>query len=186
MIRIRRPSDTVLAALRERCADHAFTYAPVGVTEPGAEVPPGFRRDRWTIELGHGADVFDAASATLLSWGMQRGSGLAVVADAPPRAGDVVAMAAPLPVGWIDVTCRVIAVIDEPDRRGFVYGTLPIHPETGEESFAVVRHADGAVLLDIVAVSRSTHPLSRLAPPIARRLQASAVRRYQRAVRAAV
>ncbi len=186
MIRARRPSDTALAALRERCADDAFTYSPVGVTEPGVPTPPGFRRERWTTELGYGADVFDAAAATVMSWGMQRGSGLVVVAGGPPAAGDVVAMAAPLPIGWIDVTCRVIAVIDEPDRQGFVYGTLPIHPETGEESFAVVRHADGTVSLDIVAVSRSSHPLSRLAPPIARRLQASAVRRYQQAVRAAV
>jgi uncharacterized protein (UPF0548 family) len=186
MIRVRRPSDETLAALRERCADAPFSYAPIGVTEPGVPTPPGFRRERWTTELGHGADVFDAAAATVLSWGMQRGAGLAVVAGGPPVTGDVVAMAAPLPVGWIDVTCRVIAVIDEPDRRGFVYGTLPIHPETGEESFAVVRHADGTVALDIVAVSRSSHPLSRLAPPIARRLQASAVGRYQQAVRAAL
>lgn len=186
MIRVRRPSDAVLAALRVRCADGAFSYAPVGLTEPGVPTPPGFRRARWTTELGHGADVFDAAAATVMSWGMQRGAGLAVVADGTPRAGDVVAMAAPLPIGWIDVTCRVIAVIDEPDRRGFVYGTLPIHPETGEESFAVVRDAGGTVSLDIVAVSRSSHPLSRLAPPIARRLQAQAVGRYQQAVRSAL
>jgi uncharacterized protein (UPF0548 family) len=35
--------------------------------------------------------------------------------------------------------CRIVYVIDEPDRRGFAYGTLPGHPERGEEAFIISR-----------------------------------------------
>ncbi len=37
---------------------------------------------------------------------------------------------------------RVVYVVDEPDRRGFAYGTLPGHPESGEELFLVERVGD--------------------------------------------
>ena len=37
----------------------------------------------------------------------------------------------------IATPCRVVYVIDEPSRRGFAYGTLPGHPESGEEAFIV-------------------------------------------------
>jgi hypothetical protein len=57
------------------------------------------------------------------------GGGLIVSVDGPPVAGLAVAMSAPPPVGFIDAVCRVVAVIDEPDRFGFAYGTLPDHPE---------------------------------------------------------
>lgn len=186
MIRIRRPDVTTLDALRQRCVDDPFTYEPVGLTQSGRS-PDGFHGLVWRARLGSGDDVFAVAAACVLSWGLQRGSGLAVSAADRPVPGDVVAMAAPLPVaGWIDVVCRVIEVVDEPDRVGFVYGTLPTHPESGEESFMVERSADGMVALVIVAVSRSRHPLARLAPPITRRLQVAATRRYEHAARAAV
>ncbi len=63
-------------------------------------------------------------------------------------------MAAPLPVGFIEVVCRVVDVVDQPDRCGFVYGTLPNHPEQGEESFIASRSANGVLTFEIVAVSR--------------------------------
>lgn len=103
-----------------------------------------------------------------------------VCADGPPTVGLVVAMSAPLPLGFIDVTCRVVSVVDEPNRFGFGfgYGTLPIHPGQGEESFTVERDDDGEVTFRIVAVSRPRHPLTRLCPPVARRLQRAAIERY--------
>ena len=38
-------------------------------------------------------------------------------------------------MGFLQAPCRVVYVIDEPDIRGFAYGTLPGHPESGEERF---------------------------------------------------
>jgi uncharacterized protein (UPF0548 family) len=186
MIRLRRPDDATLAALRERSRSDPFTYEPVGVTAM-SEPPHGLRGLRRFTRLGSGDAVFHAAVECVMTWGLQRGSGLVVAGGERVEAGAVVAMAAPLPVaGWIDVVCRVIDVVDERDRAGFVYGTLPVHPEAGEESFTVVRREDGTVDLEIVAVSRSKHPLARLAPPITRRLQLAATRRYEQAALAAV
>jgi uncharacterized protein (UPF0548 family) len=99
------------------------------------------------------------------------------MADGPIEVGTNVAMSAPLPIGFVDLTCRVVAVVDEPRRRGFAYGTLPVHPETGEEAFLVVRDEHG-VRFDVQAVSGPRHPLGRLVPPVADRLQDAAVNRY--------
>ncbi|WP_235928879.1 DUF1990 family protein [Marisediminicola senii] len=49
---------------------------------------------------------------------------------------------------------RVVYVIDEPNRKGFAYGTLRGHPESGEEAFVVERTDDGSVWLTISAFSR--------------------------------
>ena len=95
-------------------------------------------------------------------------------------------MAAPLPIGWIEIVCRIVDVVDEPHRFGFTYGTTSVHPEQGEESFTVVRSDDDGVVFEIVAASRPRHVLARAVPPVARRLQAAATNRYLAAMQAAV
>ncbi len=115
---------------------------------------------------------------------MHRGAGLRVAADGPIAIGTNIAFSAPLPIGFIDGTCRVVAVVDEPNRYGFAYGTLSVHPERGEQSFIVTRDEAGNVRLDIVGVSQPALPLARLAPPLAGHLQDRAVRRYLAAMRA--
>ena len=87
-------------------------------------------------------------------------------------------MAAPLPIGFIDVVCRVIAVDDATDRFGFTYGTLSEHPARGEERFTVIQRADGEVVFEIVAVSQPRQLLARTFSPIARRMQRAATARY--------
>jgi uncharacterized protein (UPF0548 family) len=148
--------------------------------------PDGYRCDRWTRELCGDETVFERAADVLRTWQMHRSAGLTVEVDGPPAVGMDVAMAAPLPVGYVDVVCRVVDVIDEPDRYSFTYGTLPVHPEQGEESFTVTRGADGAVTFEIVAASRLRHPLARACPPIARRLQSRAIERYVASMQTAV
>jgi uncharacterized protein (UPF0548 family) len=187
-IRIRRPEPADLEELRIGSTTCDLTYGPVGVAhDPSlrATTPAGFRRDHWSVDLPAGPRSFETAAAFVHDWGVQRGAGLVVCANGPPVAGQVVAMGAPLPVGWIDVVCRVVAVVDDPDRSGFVYGTLPDHPERGEESFMICRDPDGTIRFEIDAVSRSRHPLARLAPPVARLLQRRATGRYLDAVSAA-
>ena len=71
-----------------------------------------------------------------MHWGMQRGSGLRVQPSSElVTAGTVVVVK----IGFLKAPCRVVYVVDEPHVRGFAYGTLPGHPESGEERF-VVRH----------------------------------------------
>ena len=54
----------------------------------------------------------------------------------------------------VTAAVRVVYVVDEPDRKGFGYGTLAQHPESGEESFIVERTDDGSVWLTITSFSR--------------------------------
>jgi uncharacterized protein (UPF0548 family) len=133
------------------------------------------RRHRWSIDLPDG--TFDNAIRAISVWDVHRKAGLSVVADGALDVGTNVAMSAPLPVGFVDVTCRVVAVIHEANRCGFAYGTLPVHPETGEEAFIVVRDGD-SVRFNVQAVSAPHHPLARVVPQIADRMQDAAVKRY--------
>jgi uncharacterized protein (UPF0548 family) len=114
---------------------------------------------------------------------MHRGAGLRIAADGPIAVGTNVAFSAPLPIGFIDGTCRIVAIVDEPNRYGFAYGTLSVHPERGEQSFVVSRDDDDNVRLDIVGVSQPAQPLARLAPPLANGIQDRAVRHYLAAMR---
>ena len=151
-----------------------------------ATAPFGYRLDRYSCVLGRGDQVFDAAADTIRQWQVQKGSGIVVLADGPPHVGQVVAMSAPLPIGYIDLACRVVDVVDSSDRYGFTYGTLSVHPEQGEESFTVIRQSNDDITFEIVAASRPRNPLARALPPIARRLQRAATARYLDAMKAAI
>jgi len=176
-LHVTRPTISQLRVLAEAAVTDELTYSPVGITAWSAGAP-GYRYGHWSRDLGNGRPVFERASDALRDWRMQTTSGLVVAHPGPPTVGTVVAMAAPLPVGYIDVVCRVVAVDDQNDRFGFTYGTLQVHPEQGEESFAIAIAPDGTVTVEITAVSRSRHPLARAVPPVARRLQHIATNRY--------
>lgn len=176
-IRRKRPTIAVLTALIDQCRADSLTYERVGMTKLAA-APSGYRRDHWSSPLGHGDDVFVRACNALRQWRVHEGAGLAVIADGPLAVGSIVATSAPLPVGFIDVVCRVVDVEVEPDRFGFSYGTLSVHPEQGEESFTVTRSPAGDVVFHIVAMSRPHHLLARVGAPFARRLQRAATERY--------
>jgi uncharacterized protein (UPF0548 family) len=89
-----------------------------------------------------------------------------------------------MPVGYVVGTGRVVAA--EPAPGGgfsYAYGTLPHHPERGEERFTVRADDDGTVRFDIIVFWRSHFWLARLAGPVAHRLQAQATNRYLAAMR---
>ncbi len=82
----------------------------------------------------------------------------------------------------IRIPCRVVYVIDEPNRVGFAYGTLLGHPVTGEELFLVQRHGDGRVTFTVSAFSRPATTLTRAAGPVTRWAQSQMMDRYPRAL----
>lgn len=174
-VRLRRPSAATLRALLLDAPGAHLTYGPAGVSLSDATPPEGFVRRHWDTELAPSA--FEAAKVAITGWRIHRGARLSVEADGPLAVGTHVAMSAPLPIGYVDAVCRVVAVVDEPDRFGFAYGTLPVHPESGEEAFVVTR-TSSATMFHVEAVSRPVNPLARLATPVAHALQARAVRRY--------
>ncbi len=88
-------------------------------------------------------------------------------------------MAAPVgPISAVAV-CRIVAVVDEPDRYGFAYGTLPGHPERGEEAFVVERRDSGPVFT-IVVFWKPAEVIARLGGPVTRHLQKKATTGYLR------
>jgi uncharacterized protein (UPF0548 family) len=111
---------------------------------------------------------------------MQRGAGLRVEASS-----DVVEVGAVVVVkmGFLKAPCRVVYVIDEPGIRGFAYGTLPGHPESGEERF-VVRHdpVTAAVYAEVSAFSRPATWWSKAGGPFTSLAQRVIAKRYVRAV----
>lgn len=185
ILRLRRPTAADLAAMAERLRSGPLTYDAVGATISGAP-PDGFHHVAAQVVLGQGEDTFARAKRALADWQHQRGAGLVIGAGAEVVEDAVVALAAPLPIGWVIVVCRVLAVIDEPSRFGFAYGTLAEHPESGEELFMVEIDADQGVTFRIEAFSKPQHPLAKFGSPVARRMQARATRRYLAAMRDAV
>ena len=164
-----------------RLAAASLTYSEIGATR--GELPAGYRHVRRQAVLGTGDQVFERCAAALLSWEMQRGAGLGVRAtDSAARPGATVALSLGLGRWGLVAPCQVVYVVAEPDRRGFGYGTLPGHPESGEESFVVSRRADGTVVLDVVAFSRPATALTRAAGALAHRAQDWATGRYLRAM----
>ncbi len=76
----------------------------------------------------------------------------------------------------------MIWTVDEADRVGFAYGTLPGHPECGEESFVVSSDARGDVWFEIRAFSRPGTWYVRLGAPVSRLIQRSITELYLRAL----
>jgi len=103
---------------------------------------------------------------------------MTIFPDSPVAEHRTFVLVVPLPmVGVAVATARVVYLVDELDRSGFAYGTLPGHPEKGEESFVVIRR-DNRVTFEITAFSRPHHALARLGGPITRLVQLRATRRY--------
>jgi uncharacterized protein (UPF0548 family) len=147
------------------------------------ELPEGFHHVSAEMIIGQGPEAFARACDGLRTWQAHRLRGVRVFpADAPVRAGATVVVVVGTPVGAIAAPCRIIAVTDEAGSFGFAYGTLPGHPEEGEESFVVTIGDDGLVRFRIRAFSRPGDTLTRFAGPMGRWFQSAATKGYLRAM----
>ncbi|WP_081788372.1 DUF1990 family protein [Candidatus Blastococcus massiliensis] len=165
--------------------DAPFTYDEVGGTG-AAELPAGYHHATHTAVVGSGRADFERAATAVLDWGQQRGAGLRVRADGPAgRPGTVVVLTAGLPRLGYDIPCRVVWAATDGDERGFAYGTLPGHPESGEERFVVRLTPAGEVVYEIRVFFRLASPAARLAGPLSMVLQRLATARYVSAIRTA-
>lgn len=131
-------------------------YRPVGFDEEGAAVEPA-ALERSEVEYG------------------PDGSELLV-------AGETVRLGIPFLLWRVGARARVVYVIDEPTVRGFAYGTLVGHPESGEEAFLVEQQEDGSVWFVVRAFSRGATRFYRLVGPVLRITQWVYTRRYLRAL----
>ena len=170
------------AADLDLLAEAPFTYPEVGATRSVA-LPPGYHHGEHSAVVGASRTAFDRAVAAVFDWRMQRSIGLRVRASGPPtRPGTVVVLTAGLPRLGYDIPCRVVWAQTDGDARGFAYGSLPGHPESGEESFLVTILPDGDVVFTTRVFSRLAAPLARLAAPVSRAVQHLALSRYAAAV----
>lgn len=155
-----------------------LTYAETGAT--AGELPPGHRHVRASKVIGTGRERFDRAAAAVMRYGMLRGAGLRVEASTEPAevGADVLGR-----LGPFVAPCRVVYVIDEENRRGFAYGSLPGHAVRGEELFSArYDPADERVYAEVVAFSRPATWWSRVGAPLLALVQNVVTRRYLDAV----
>ena len=174
MVSLRRPSTEAIREFLESQSKLGFTYSAVGAT--GTVPPLGYDVDHTRIKLGEGEEVFTRAKDALRRWEHFRlGWVEAWKPETTIKTGDVVAVVARQVGLWWLSACRIVYVVDEAEpinRFGFAYGTLPDHPETGEERFLVEwDRSSGEVCYDILAFSRPHLLLARLGYPYMRRVQ---------------
>ena len=202
MTRPPRPDDQ--ARLR-RLRDLPLTYPDVGATARD-RLPDGYRTLERSIALGTGEQVFERAAGALMSWQMHRRAGLTVLSTAPTASpGECVLLMIGRRPLVLTAPCRVLRAIDDEGeqvdgdqaggsragaertagerRQGFAYGTLPGHPESGEESFLVSLSSAGAVTFTVRAFSRPATTLARIGGPFTRLAQDLATRRYLHTLR---
>jgi uncharacterized protein (UPF0548 family) len=183
---LREPDAEHLSHFLARQRQSPFTYSDIGASVTGA-FPHGYHHASASIDLGSGDDVWNRARAGMDTWVPARSAGLHVVPDdAPVTVGTTVAFVTRVGLAYVTFACRIVAHVDEADRYGFAYGTLPEHPEEGEELFLVTRAADGTVRFEITAFSRPHDLLTRLGGRVARRVQARTTQRYLSGLRSYV
>jgi len=173
-----RPSDATLDALVDRTNARDVTYDHVGSTlEPRGGGRPRYREDH--RDIGHGRADFERAVLGLRSWVCHRAIGAGVhPADAPIAVGTDVIVS--LPVGPFTALApdRVVAVVEEADRVAFAYGTLPGHPEKGEECYSVELRPDGVVRFTIGVDAVPGNVVMWLGGPVVLRMQRQALQGY--------
>lgn len=155
-----------------------FTYRDVGAT--AGNMPSGYAH----LESSRALPLADYESGIdrLMRWQVHEVAGLRVAASSRQvEPGSVVEMF--LGPRWLRVraVCRVVYVVDEPDRVGFAYGTLPGHPESGEEAF-ILERVNGVARFTVRAFSRPVTRLARLGGPLTSLAQTVMTERYLRAV----
>ena len=173
MLLLKRPTEGTLREFVSNLSRSTYSYSGVGST--ASVIPRSYIIDHNRIRLGTGA-TWDRARKAIQSWEMFNiGWTRLCWPDTPVRDRSNVAILV-AHFGFYSLNgARIVYVIDDdgPIKRfGFAYGTLQEHAESGEERFTVEwNQKDHSVWYDLLAFSRSSHWLSRLAFPLARKLQ---------------
>jgi uncharacterized protein (UPF0548 family) len=180
---LRRPSDeSVQHFLLRQEAQGPLSYPAVGSTADGEArtPPPGHVLDHNRVCLGQGQSIFESACSALRGWQQFPLPWTRVFPENAPLApGQNVAVLARAFGAWWLNAARIVYIIDETTttsptmrRFGFAYGTLAEHVESGEERFSIEWQSnDDSVWYDLLAFSRPRYWLTRLAYPLARRMQ---------------
>ncbi|MFE1663286.1 DUF1990 family protein [Microbacterium sp. P02] len=157
------------------------TYPEVGAT--AGALPAGYRHVRVERLVGRGREDYEQTCDLLLAGQAQRRAGAIIrLSQVPLRTGTYVRMLVRIgPLGF-RIPCVVVWAERTTDLCGFAYGTLPGHPERGEERFELRLRPSGEVVFRITAFSAPGRWFTRLGGPVARLVQTTMTRRYLRAL----
>ena len=185
MFLLRKPSDQLIRNFISAQQNSAYGYGPLALTRDS--LSSGYTIDHNRVQLGSGAQCFNAAVTAIRQWKMFELGWLELFDKQTPIApGATVAVVVNHLGFWSMNACRIVYVIDEPERFGFAYGTLAQHAERGEERFTVEwNRKDETVWYDILAASQPG-PMARLGYPYARRLQKRFAQDSMKAMKRAV
>ena len=155
--------------------DRELTYAEIGATAGTAPAGYRFFRRRRVLERRD----FREAAEDLFYYRVHEAAGIDVSASSPRvDVGEVVELKLGPAAAGVVAPCRVVYVVEEADRRGFAYGTLPGHPECGEELFLLERHDDGTLSFSVSAFSRPASLTAKVGGPLTGWLQDRITDRY--------
>lgn len=158
-----------------------LTYDEVGAT--AGEMPPGYHHVRAYRVIGHGAETFARAADALLAGEAQRRAGARVdLSETPMREGTRVTMRLGVGILSFRIPCLIVWAERSDTVAGFAYGTLPGHPERGEERFTLTLRPSGDVEFAIAAFSAPGRWFTRVGAPLGRLVQTWMTRRYLRAL----
>lgn len=155
-------------------ADAGMNYAAVGASmsrDVLAFPPAGFRAAEYRHRIGSGAERFDRAGRSLMTWGALRGAGFRVEevraepAERSLRGGGplfledgtpwiTAGMTATVAVEEVGASgpVKVLSVIEEPGRLGYVYGSMPGHSIAGERLLLLEHEADDSVRVTVRSI----------------------------------
>ena len=160
----------------------AYSYPEIGATRDA--LPDGYHHLHRDVTIGRGRRCFTEIADAVETWQVQLGAGLRVFAsEETVEAGTVARVSVGVGPLRVDAPVRVVYVVDEPDRRGFAYGTLVGHPESGEELFCVELRHNNSVVFTVTAFSRPQTLPARIAGPLGRYGQSFITDRYLGAMR---
>ena len=182
-----RPADDRRAdALLTSARASELSYPEVGASL-APELPAGYHHEIRRVAVGNGEHAFQRGREALRTWKAHEAAGIRVMPpDAGPRAGTTVVLQLRTLGMYVFAACRIVAVVEEPRRFGVAYGTLTMHPASGEELFLVEWADDDAVSFVIRAFSVPRHPLARLGAPMTHFIQKRTTDKYVAGVRSFV
>lgn len=169
------PSDSELAQFLDSRNAESLSYREVAATR-GKPVG-GFDNDHNSIYLGKGDDIWLNAKNALTRWKQFPEPWTRIFQQTTRIEKDkTVAVLFQIFGFWWINSAKIVYTIDEAQRFGYAYGTLPGHLEKGEECFWIEKEAGGAVYYHIKAFSRPAYWIVWAAYPLARHFQKRFVR----------
>ena len=172
MFFLRKPSELKVNSLLELWKQQPFNYSEQGTTRDG-NIPAGYSINHAKVILGQGEDVFLSAQLALSHWRQFELSWSQICWPSTSiTPGECVAVLARTMGSWALSPCRIVSVIEEANRVGFIYGTVQGHPMKGEERFLVEHNSvTNEVSYEILSFSKPVQFLARMGVFYIRRVQ---------------